>query len=122
MTATDSDGALADLRFDVLEKPAWLQFEILGNGYLKLYGRPSTADVGDHRVKIQVHDIVMGTDEIEFVITVAPNAALGPFAGTTQETGATTIGDPGVVGASTTISNTAPVTETAPAPDANGGN
>ena len=104
MTANDGDGSPADLRFEVLEKPAWLQFEFLGNGYLKLYGHPLDTDVGDHKVKIFVYDAAGGIDAIEFMITVAPSTATGPFADSIQDVVSATndSGETVILGASVT--------------------
>lgn len=111
MTVSDSDGSFAELRLDVLAKPAWLHIEFLEPNYLKFSGPPSSADVGEHKVKIQVHDAAGGTGEKEFVITVAPNTALGPFAETTQAVVSATnsSGETVVLGASTEISATSAV-------------
>ena len=124
MTVSDSDGSFGELRLDVLDKPAWLRIEFLEPNYLKFSGPPSPADVGEHKVKIQVHDAAGGTGEKEFIITVAPNTALGPFADAAQGVVSATNSSSETVllGASTEISGTSAVTETIVVPDANSGN
>ena len=124
MTVSDSDGSFAQLGLEVLDKPAWLLVEFLEPNYLKFSGKPAATDVREHKVKIQVRDAAGGIGEKEFVITVAPNTALGPFAETTQAVVSATnsSGETVVLGASTEISGTAAVTETIVVPDAEPGN
>lgn len=89
--AIDYDGQSSQLRFAVVEKPNWLQYEQLTTpeglltGELKLYGTPTIDDLYLSKiVRIQVTDAAGGTTEEIFTLNINESAASGPIVGANE--------------------------------------